>query len=133
MKKTKRLTDAAVKKIKPPKQGQDYHWDSYVPGFALRASYSGRKTFELRYRIDGRQRRMTLGVWPAVTLAEAREKARDAYNEVLRGDDPTFRQTERRREAVRRRKNTFGNVAAEFIEKYARPSQKTWKETGLTP
>ena len=82
------LTAAAVGKIKPPKVGQIEHFDQGFPGLALRVSYGGGKSFVFFYRHGGRLRRMTLGTYPALSLAEAREAWRGARQEVARGGDP---------------------------------------------
>ena len=68
------LTAAAVDRIKPPTQGRQVdHFDKGFPGLALRLSYGGGKSFVFFYRIGGRQRRLTLGTYPAISLADARE------------------------------------------------------------
>ena len=82
------LTATAVDKIKPPKVGQIEHFDQGFPGLALRVSYGGGKSFVFFYRHRGRLRRMTLGTYPALSLAEAREAWRGARQEVARGGDP---------------------------------------------
>ena len=46
--------------------------DQTTPGLELRVAPSGTKSWSLRYRADGRQIRITLGVWPAMSVDEAR-------------------------------------------------------------
>ncbi len=74
-----------------------------VPGLALRVGRGGTKTWLVRYRASGRYRRLKLGRYPTLSLAKAREKARDklvvvsdggdpaAEAKVLRSDEATFR------------------------------------------
>ena len=77
-----RLTAVFVEQLALPAKGQrDYH-DTEIPGFRLRVSYGGTKAWIYWYRIDGRPRRLTLGRWPHITLAEARADAREAYLSV---------------------------------------------------
>lgn len=58
-------------------------------GLSLRVFPSGLKQFEVRYALeDGPRRRMVLGDYPAVTLAEARRKATELRLELLNGVDP---------------------------------------------
>jgi integrase len=92
------LTDASVKRLKPPKSGQQDIFDRGYPGLCLRVSYGGGKswTFFYRHGIDpktgkARLRRMRLGIYPAMSLASAREAWRAARNEVLLGRDPSQR------------------------------------------
>jgi hypothetical protein len=72
------LTAAAAERIKPPSTGQVDHFDRGFPGLALRVSYGGGKSWVFFYRIAGRLRRMTLGTYPALSLAEAREEWKSA-------------------------------------------------------
>ena len=82
------LSDLTVKRAKPPTNGQVDIFDAGYPGFALRVSYGGGKSWVYFYRIGGRLRRRSLGAYPAVTLAEARQLWRDAKHQVSLGRDP---------------------------------------------
>lgn len=68
------------------------------PGLALRLSDVGRKVWTLRYRrqADGKLRRLTLGQYPDLSLADAKERARLARNDVSTGADPAGAKQERR-------------------------------------
>ena len=83
------LTDAAVKRLVPPTKGQVDIFDKGTPGLALRLSYGGNRSWVFFYRINGRLRRMSLGTYPAVSLAEAREAWRKARNQAQAGKEPT--------------------------------------------
>jgi integrase len=85
------LTVAAVERIKAPKEGQVDFTDRGYPGLALRVSYGGAKSFVILYNISGRQRRLTLGQYPAMTLLDARDAWRVARQSVARGVDPKAR------------------------------------------
>lgn len=68
------LTDLSVRKLKPPSKGQVTYTDDTLPGFGVRVSQGGVKAFVM---VTGRnRRRITIGRYPALTLHEAREKAR---------------------------------------------------------
>jgi integrase len=123
--KGKTLTAAGIEKMRPPAKGQVDHFDATLPGFALRISAKGTKSFALFYRIGGRLRRLTLGRYPVLTLAEARDKARKALQRVDLGEDPRYAQVTQRLQGG----DTFDNVAAKFVEKYARPKRRSWQET----
>ena len=68
------LTDPHVRALAPSETAKDI-WDSQQPGLMVRVLPSGRKEFAIRYRIHGRRRRLKLGVYPSVTLQEARVRA----------------------------------------------------------
>lgn len=80
---TKRTVDAA----KP--NGTDYFvWDDHLSGFGLRVFASGRKSYLIQYRINGRTRRVTLGKHGVLTPEEARIKARITLGGIADGADP---------------------------------------------
>ena len=82
------LTAAAVERLKPPAQGQQDHFDKGYPGFAVRTSYAGAKTFVHVYRLHGKLHRRTLGRWPSTSLSAAREAWRQDRETLAKGDDP---------------------------------------------
>ena len=82
------LTDLKIRKLKPEPHKRVEIWDGRVPAFGLRVSPTGNKSFVLLYRHKGRSRRLTLGKYPIVSLAEARNRAVAALGEVARGVDP---------------------------------------------
>jgi len=62
--------------------------DGRVSGLHIRVSQRGAKTFVLKYRFLGTQRRERLGRYPDLTLAEARTQAQEIVSKVRRGADP---------------------------------------------
>jgi integrase len=83
---------------------------------------NGVKTFVVLYRVDGRLRRLTLGRYPRLSLADARGLARKALASAVRGEDPAAEKTARREAA------TFGEVAKEYIERHAKQHDRSWRE-----
>ena len=82
------LTAIAVERIKPPAKGQVEIFDRGYPGLAPRVSYGGGKAWAMFYRHGGKLRRRTLGLFPAMGLAEAREAWRETRKLVAMGQDP---------------------------------------------
>jgi integrase len=85
---TKRLTDLFVERVKPPARGRIEYFDAAFGGLALRVTDKGHKSWSLHYRIGGRQRRFTIGSYPAIKPAEARRDAGRALDRVRQGFDP---------------------------------------------
>jgi Arm DNA-binding domain len=70
------------------------HFVGGVAGLGLQVTPGGARAWTLRVSIAGRRRDMGLGAYPAVTLAMARDKAREARELIRRGVDPIERQRE---------------------------------------
>ena len=113
-----KLTDRLLKNLKTDKSVQEF-WDRSFPGsFGVRVRKSGRKTFMFLYRTGGRRRRMKLGIYPALSLADARSQAFNLLGAVQRGEDPA----EQRRQE--RRAGTFEELGELYLERHARPYKK---------
>lgn len=120
------LTDAAIKKLKPPPTGQRDYFDRRTAGLVLRVSYSGLRGFSFRYKLDGRQRRLSIGDYPAVTLADAREAAAKYAKALARGDDPALLAHDERHAAKQRRQRTFENTAADYVAHLKKAKRRSW-------
>ena len=114
------LTDATVRSAKPRERAYKLA-DSQ--GMYLEVMPTGAKYWRLKYRVDGKEKRAALGVYPTVSLLAAR-KARDAIKEQLRsGLDPTHEKKRVKLEAGLRRQNSFEAIAREWHEAKC----QTWK------
>ena len=71
-------------------------FDEDCAGFGLCVFLSGRKGFVLIYCVAGRQRRMTIGTWPAWSVVAAREEAKRLKRDIDRGEDPMDTRTNAR-------------------------------------
>ncbi len=69
-----RLDDKRLDELPLPANGQIDYWDPLLPGFGLRVSQGGTRAWVMMVRQAGRKRRITLGAYPALSLAEARAK-----------------------------------------------------------
>ena len=118
---TIKFTTRSLDALKPPAQGRVEYWDVDTPGLGLRFSDRGRRTWTLMYRVKGRQRRMTLGTYPSLSLADARTQARDYLRNVAHGEDPAaVKKAERQAE-------TFAELAELYLEKHAKPKKRSWE------
>src|SRR4051812_18962429 len=80
------LTDRTIRTLAAKETPSDIR-DGGQPGLVLTVLPSGRKQFSIRYRFQGKQRRLLLGEYPSVTLAEARKRARRAQGALDDGRD----------------------------------------------
>jgi len=115
------LTVRAVESIRPTLGKRVEYFDETVPGLALRVTEKGAKTWTILYRHRGRLRRLTLGSVAVITLAEARERARNHLNEASKGADPA---TEKQQG---RRAETIEDLAKDYIERHAKRKKRSWK------
>lgn len=123
---TTKLTDVRVQSLKPKKDRYEV-WDPAAPGFGVRVTPRGVKSFVYVYRFDGTPRRMTLGRYPKLTLAQARIKyatAKAALDE--KGVDPGKLVVDGR--AASRSAPTVSQLVDEYIKKWAQPRKRSWKE-----
>lgn len=110
------LTDVAIRNAKPRAKAFKLY-DS--AGLYLEVSPSGGKWWRLKYRFDGKERRISLGVYPAVKLTEARDR-RDAERKILAsGVDPSVnRQTEKTAQEIKAA-SSFEQVTREWFERFS--------------
>ncbi len=121
------LTEASIKRFVLPKEGQVEHFDAALPGFAVRLTPKGTKSFIFFYRRNGKQRRSTLGRFPELTLAEARDKARDILRLLDAGEDP--RRDRHKQEKEFEQADTYAAAVDDYIQKYAiaKKNNRRWK------
>ena len=111
---TQRFTDKWLRGLKAPSTGQVDHWDELLPGFGVRVGTTGRKSFFVGTRINGKYRRVTLSPpYDLLSLADARTKAKAITADAHAGIGPEVRKK-------REEKGTFGAVAAAFMQDYAK-------------
>ncbi len=84
-------------------------------GLHLLIQPNGSKLWRLKYRFLGKERMLSFGAYPLISLAEARAKRDEAKKLVLDGKDPSVQKKLDHIAAVTASKCTFGIVAAEYI------------------
>ncbi|TGN58589.1 site-specific integrase [Paracoccus liaowanqingii] len=82
-----KLSAATVDRMQPTDRRQEIP-DSLCTGLYLTVQPSGKKGWQVRYRHSGVHRRMSLGAYPILSLAEARQRAREALAAATEGRDP---------------------------------------------
>ena len=80
------LTDRAIINLKPKEKG---HKKSDSGGLHLFVSPSGGKLWRLKYRFNGKEKLLSLGSYPTVTLARARQRREEAKVLLSEGIDPS--------------------------------------------
>jgi integrase len=113
-----KLTTAKVDNIKPSATRQEVA-DALVAGLFLIVQPSGAKSWQVRYRTPGARRRMALGRYPVLGLADARIKARDVLADVAAGGDPAAERKAAKAERIEARLSDRDKVQT-LVEQFDR-------------
>src|SRR6516225_3849211 len=134
-----KLTQLACERLKPPTELQNItYWDLQLPGFGLRVSTIGRKTWIAMYRVNRKEVMETIGTMAIMpSVAQARDCARASMLKARQGINPV---EERRAaeataaEAAAVQRFTFAKLVERYMkehaERHTRPS--TARETRRT-
>ncbi len=120
-----RITDRGITALKP-KQERYEVWEDGRTGLGLRVSPAGRKSWLYMYRYAGKARRMTLGVYPKMSVAQANLAHAGAKEKLEAGIDPGIELLEFRR--GERNAETVEDLANEYLNKWARPRKRSAAE-----
>ena len=96
-----------------------------VQGLALHVTRTGARSWLLRAMVGGRRREMGLGNYPEVTLARAREKARDARDLIRQGVDPIAQQ--RTAQSAMRAAVMAALTFRQTADAYMQAHESSWK------
>lgn len=108
------LSDTAIRNAKS-KDGPIKLYD--VEGLFILVAPSGSKLWRFKYRFDGKEKKLALGAYPAVSLKDARRLRDEARELLAKGVDPGEDKKQKTVAASIRASNTFGLVAGEYIDK----------------
>jgi integrase len=121
------LNDRMIRALKPALAGKRVdHMDAALPGFGVRVTDKGAKSFILvaRYPGSANPTRRTLATYGEVTLEAARARAREWLELLRKGVDPELESHRQRQAELRKQKNSFDAVAEEFIKRHVAKTRK---------
>jgi len=104
------LTDTAIRAVKPSEKQQKLFDGS---GLYLLVFPSGSKVWRFKYHFQGKEKLISLGPYPAVSLKDARDKAADARKTLGGDNDPSAQ----RQQSRRQQRDTFEILAREWYNK----------------
>lgn len=108
-----KLTDKHCKNANPKDKAYKL---SDGGGMYLEVMPNGSKYWRMKYRYAEKEKRLAIGVYPLVSLAEAREKRIEAKKLLTEGIDPTTARKNKKRDIIRNTQNTFELTAREWHE-----------------
>jgi len=109
---SERLSDISVRNAKSaakPRKLSDGN------GLTLLVHPNGSKYFQLRYTLHGKEKTLQLGIYPDLSLADARVRAADARRLVSNGNDPVMEKRRQSDAKVAESEMTFQSVAVEWL------------------
>ncbi len=83
-------------------------------GLFLQVMPNGAKYWRMKYRLFSKEKLLSLGVYPEVSLAEARDKAAQTRQKVREGQDPSLLRLEQKQLAIYAKDQTFEKMAMEW-------------------
>jgi integrase len=122
----KTLTAKLIENLQPRIERRYEVRDLLLPGFGVRVSVNGKKSWFAMGRVGGRQVRHTIGTYPTVTLSEAREAARLILKDIQLGLYAPVKA------APELAPPTLSQMVTLFIEIYAKPKNRGWKAVKAT-
>ncbi|WP_430419366.1 tyrosine-type recombinase/integrase [Phenylobacterium sp.] len=115
------LSDAAVRSAKAKENQYKLYDDG---GLFLIVKPSGGKLWRLKYRHLGKEQQLSIGVFPTVSLKDARKRRDDARAQIAKGLNPSFEKKRAAAAALVGAANTFKAVADEYIDRREREGLK---------
>lgn len=120
------LTDKAVKAAKPA-QGNRYRKLADQGGLYLWCTTDGTRSWRYDYRLAGKRKTFTIGLYPEVSLAEAREHHSDARKLVGIGQCPVLIKRRKRQAAILGVENTVKAIAEAWYAELAPHKSESWR------
>ncbi|HBG06911.1 MAG: integrase [Geobacteraceae bacterium GWC2_58_44] len=105
------LTDLKIKKAQP--QDKDYRLPD-GDGLFLQVTTKGGKWWRLRYKFEGREKLLSLGVYPDISLSDARERRHEARAMVAKGIDPSADRKAVKAKKIEESANSFAAIGKEW-------------------
>jgi len=116
------LTDKTIKQAKSAEKAQRLFDGG---GLYLELAPAGGKWWRFKYRFEGKEKRLSLGVYPHVALKQARTRRDDAKKLLANGIDPSLHRQANKLASAERQGNSFEAVTREWLGKYS----ANWTET----
>ena len=110
------LNDVVIRNAKPHKKTARLFDGG---GLYLEVAPSGGKWWRLKYRFNGKEKRLSLGVYPDVGLKQARKKRDEARSLLAEGVDPSENRKAMKAANAERGANSFEIIAREWFAKYS--------------
>ena len=112
----KRLTERYVQTLQPPAEGRLEVGDDVVAGLWFRVTSKGMKSWSIRSRRDGQAVRFTLGAYPELSLAMARQRALQQIAKIKDGHDPVTERRRKRHASIRAKVESLSPLLDLYVD-----------------
>ena len=109
------LSNTSIRNAKPGEKAKKM-FDS--GGLYLEVAPSGGKWWRLKYRFEGKEKRLSLGIYPDVSLKDARERRFEARKLLANNIDPSEHRKAEKAAKAERSTNSFETIAREWFSKH---------------
>ena len=118
------LTDKTIRNAKHGEKNRRFDGG----GLYLELAPQGGKWWRLKYRFAGKEKRLSLGVYPTVPLKQARERRDESKKLLANGIDPSEQRKAHRAAVTERAANSFEAVAREWIASFSKKWGKDYSD-----
>jgi integrase len=122
------LSDVAIRNAKPKDKAFKL---GDAGGLFLLITPSGGKLWRLKYRLAGKEKLLTIGSYPDVSLVAARKARDSAREQIAKGGDPALEKQRDKARAIADTGNTFEAIAGEYFDKRKRDGDRPWAEATI--
>ena len=108
------LSDAKIRNLKPkekPYKTADYD------GLYVLTKPNGSKLWRFKYRLKGKEKLLSIGSYPEISLMEARAKRDEARKQIVKEKDPSETKQEKKLQGLISDGNTFSKIAEQYVAK----------------
>ena len=93
------LNKTTLERLPSPEAGYQIHWDEKLAGFGVRVTPTGAKSFIFQKRINGKEKRITIGRYGELTAEQARKEAVKLAGQIATGGDPVADKAQKKLES----------------------------------
>ncbi len=120
------LTDKQAKRAKAEEKAYKL---ADQAGLYLYVAETGVRSWRYDYRLAGRRHTLTVGVYPLMTLKEARDAHTDARRILAKGINPALAKRHEKRAAKEAAANSFRDIADRWIKAHSSERSPVWRKT----
>ncbi len=121
-----KITRTAIERLEAPEKGYRLYWSDDMPGLGMRVTASGVKSYIVQKRINGKDKRITLGRYPVILPDQAKKEAVKVLAEIASGGDPVAS-----KQRKRAKKTSLRGAFEAYVEARKTLKSQTIRDMGI--